>query len=483
MEFTMHYTKKSLIALFLFTNAFHFSYPSINWKKVVFGIPSSTYDWQKEERWNWSKIDTLDNDTCWQRLAGYFPKDFAWGVATSAFQIEGTQTSNGLHCQNSWTINKNLPQPGIATGHWDRYKEDVQLIKNLGMTHYRFSIEWSKVEPECSVFDEAAMQHYIDLVDELIRQGITPIPCLFHHAWPKWFDDKDHFEKEENIKYFVEFAEYVFKKLHDRVHMWMTFNEPAGYAMGAYMDNKYPPNKKLDVITCGCWLKHVLYAHVDVALLFKKINPQVQVGFPKVFNPLDPWNKNNPLDYKITQAMNYLLHDATLNFFKTGHFKWGFGIKGQRKEAPQTLDYLGVNYYTHTNIGWFMRKKRNHEPFTGDKKHGRTIYPEGLYRSIKKANELAKALHIPLYIAENGLHDPDDMWKNDFIKKHLVVIKKALEEGIDIRGYFWWTLMDSFSWSKQNDSKMGFYLVDAQLNRHLRSGLQPFLNFIKNGSE
>lgn len=437
------------------------------------------YNWQREERWNWVHINTMDNATFWQNLVGYFPKNFEWGVATSAFQIEGTQSAHGKHCQNSWTMNKDLPQPGFSTGHWDKYKTDVQLIKNLGFTHYRFSIEWSKIEPQCGVFDADVMQHYIDLVDELVANGITPIPCLFHHAWPVWFDKKGHFENKKNIKYFVEFAHYVFEKLHQKAHMWMTFNEPAGYAMAAYIDAKYPPRKKLAFRQCGIWLKHVLYAHVQTALLFKKLDPTVKVGFPKMFNPLDPYNASNPLDYKITQAMNYLLHDATLNFFKTGHFNWGFFVNGHNADAPKSLDYLGVNYYSHTNIGWFQRKHRKNEQLTGEKKNGRTIYPEGLYRSIKKANELATALNIPLYIAENGVNDPDDLWKNEFLKKHLVVIKEAMQEGIDIRGYYWWTLMDSFSWSKSEDSKMGFYAVEkGTLNRVKRNGLDPFLQFI-----
>ena len=123
----MHFVKKSLFSLLFIGIAFQ-------------AIVAKEFDWQKEIHWNWSSIDAMNNDHFWHSLVDYFPKDFAWGVATSAFQMEGTQSANGKHCQNSWTIQKNLPQPGISTGHWERYKEDVQLIKNIGMTHYRFSI-------------------------------------------------------------------------------------------------------------------------------------------------------------------------------------------------------------------------------------------------------------------------------------------------------------------------------------------------------
>ncbi len=436
-------------------------------------LPASS-TWSKEIHWDWSEIDQMDDADFWKSLV--FPENFMWGVATSAFQIEGTQSANGEHCQNSWTIHEHLPQPGTASNHWDRYKEDVQLIKNLGMKAYRFSIEWSKIEPQEGVFDKNAMKHYNDLVDELIANGIKPIPCLFHHAWPVWFNAKGAFEYEENSADFVKFAQYVFEKLNGKVTMWMTFNEPVGYALEGYFRGKYPPFKK-SLKLCGIVVKNMLNTHVEVYKVFKEINPDAQVGFPKIFQPLDNYHPWNALEKLACTVFNYLLHDVTLNFFKTGHFNWGYLVKDYNPDAPKALDYLGVNYYTHSLLKHSLPFKlkpanRPSDCVTGS---ARSLYPEGLYRAIEKA----ATLDVPLYIAENGVNDPDDQWKNEYIKKHLYVIQQALKDGYNILGYFWWTLLDSFSWKSGEDSKMGLYAVDPETkDRTLRGGTQSFVDLL-----
>ena len=230
-------------------------------------------------QWDWSKIDVHQVQ---------FSKQFGWGAATSAYQIEGDQTANGKKIKNSWTESATAPKAGSAAGHWDRFREDVQLIKQAGLTEYRFSIKWSAVEPEPGVFDEDAMQHYVDLVDELNANGITPFVMLFHHAWPTWFGDLGDFQKKENIKHFTRFAEYVFHKLNGKVTMWMTFNEPAGYCMEAYFTGKYPPYVK-SLTTAGKALKNMLDAHASIYHHFKAINPSCQIGLAKMFVPLDPY--------------------------------------------------------------------------------------------------------------------------------------------------------------------------------------------------
>jgi beta-glucosidase len=452
---------------------------------LILFIPQSilSSDWEQEIHWDWTTAERLSDKRFWDSLI--FPKksdDFLWGIATSAFQIEGTQSTHG-HCSNNWTLRPHLNQPGTAVDHWDRYQEDVQLIKNLGMNSYRFSIEWSKIEPKKGVFDRDAMQHYIDLCNELINNNIKPIPCLFHHTWPDWFDEKGAFEKKENIQDFVDFACYVFQALPKNISMWMTLNEPVAYAIEGYFRGKYPPCKKSLKLT-GIVVNNMLNAHVAIYQAFKKINPELSIGFTKVFNPLDPYHSWNPLEKYVCIFFNYLLHDVALNFFKTGHFNWANLVTDYNPDAPQSLDYLGVNYYTHAIIKYefpfgLCHTSRPEELLDGS---SRALYAEGLYRSIQKAS----TLRIPLYIAENGINDPEDTLKNNYLKRHLFVIKFALEKGYDIRGYFWWTLMDSFSWNRNMGSKMGLYAIDQETKeRTLREGAKPFRTFLleKSGKE
>lgn len=421
----------------------------------------------------------------WDQLQ--FPEYFQWGAATSAFQIEGTQTANGRHIENSWTrYADKLPQPGIASDHWTRFKEDVQLIKQAGLTWYRFSIEWSKIMPEQGVYDQTAMDHYVALVDELIANGIEPVVCLWHYTWPVWFDDLGAFEKSANIQYFVDFADYIFANLGNKVRYWMTLNQPVGYCLEGYVRGKYPPCKKLrgshflkDFKRCGHVIYNMLDAHIRIYHLFKQERPDAQIGFCKIFQPLYPYNNYNPIERFICSQMNYLLHDVALEFFKTGTFNW-FGFSKKNMHAPHSLDWLGINYYTRNVIKFSLpcSFKICHGTNASIIDGNREFYPAGLRWAIRKAGSILP--NIPLYITENGTNDPENTWKDTFYLQHLIVVAEEMAAGYDIRGYNVWALMDSFSWKRGTDSKMGLYHVnETTYDRTLYSGVHDFIAYVK----
>jgi len=241
--------------------------------------PRAQGTWNKEWCWDWARIDTDDI---------VFPKDFLWGTGTSAYQVEGDCTNNNWSELENQTKEDGTPflpkKSGKACDHWNRYKEDIQLMKNIGLDAYRFSIEWSKVEPEEGKFDEAALQHYADVCDELQRQGIEPVVGLHHYTDPIWFVQKGGFEKEENIENYVTFAQKVFEKLKDKARIWITFNSPDAYAIKGYMQAMMPPFKK-DWQLMGLVFKNVLEAHVRTYQALKtglrhmhvhKVDPFVQ---------------------------------------------------------------------------------------------------------------------------------------------------------------------------------------------------------------
>lgn len=425
---------------------------------------------QEEIHWDWDQVN-LDDATFWRSLT--FPQDFKWGVATAAFQIEGTKTHNG-HVENSFTIGEPERRNNEMCGHWDRYKEDVQLIKQLGVNQYRLNIPWEKIEPQEGEFDTIAMDHYIDEIKELRKNGIEPMVCLFHFKLPVWFYKKSGFEKEENLQYFVRFCTYVFEKLNDQVVFWSVYNEPIAYVVESYHTGKYPPYEKgfLNLAyKAGIVLKNLLKAHITIYQQCKVINPNVQIGLIKMFFILDPYN-NRTVERFICNAANSLTIDSVLDFFKNGSFSWFNGlISYTDHNAPQCLDFIGVNYYRHELIAsrYFVdfkrRLAREDEPIIPETK--RAIYPEGLYRAIAKAAEL----HLPIYITENGVATHDEQVRNEFIKKHLYVVQKALDNDFDIRGYHYWTLFDM--------SPYGLYAVDCQTKeRTLRDGAQPFVTFL-----
>ena len=164
-----------------------------------------------------------------------FLNQFAWGTATAAHQVEGNNTNNNWYDWENQFDENNKPRihngdkSGLAADHWNRYPDDIKLMRNLGVNHYRFSIEWSRIEPENGKFDQKAIQHYRDLCDSLIKNNITPVVTLHHFTHPIWFEDIGAFEKKENIDHFIEFSEFVFNGLKDLVPLWCTINEPSVY--------------------------------------------------------------------------------------------------------------------------------------------------------------------------------------------------------------------------------------------------------------
>ncbi len=426
-----------------------------------------------EERWDWEKITIGDL---------IFPSEFKWGSASSDLQISGVQTAHNQKIQNNWTNyedKKNIPEEkrmGIACGHWDRYKNDFALAKDFGLQVFRYSIEWSKIQPHKNdEFDEDAMQHYIDYTKALIDAGLEPMPTLFHHAWPLWFDELGAFEKAENIEYFVQFALYVFEAfkkagLLEHTKLWLTFNEPAGYAAGAYIDGRYPPNKKYAVLQCGTVLKNMLDAHCEIYKKFKEIDQTVQISLAHAAVPVQPYNPWNPLDHT-AKIFNYLVNTVTLEYLSSGNFVWLCSFTKTNPNAKNTLDFIGVNYYSHTLISWFKEKNRPFEISADlvEGKRGKTLYAEGFYYALKNVAHYFP--NLPIFITESGFATDNVENRKLYIDRHLYVLKKLIDEGMHIMGYLWWTFLDCYSWNKGNGSKHGIFHVDftdANLPRTLK---------------
>ena len=190
--------------------------------------------------WDWNAINTSDI---------HFPSSFAWGTATAAHQVEGNNTNNNWHVWERSVDEKGISRihendtSGIAADHWNRYPEDISLMTELGVNHYRFSIEWSRIEPQKGYYDLIALSHYRKMCEDLIAAGITPVATLHHFTHPIWFEEMGAFEEDENIEHFVRFSELVFKELMDIVPIWCTFNEPSVFVAQGYFNGIFPPGK------------------------------------------------------------------------------------------------------------------------------------------------------------------------------------------------------------------------------------------------
>lgn len=414
-----------------------------------------------EIHWKWDKINHLNVQ---------FPQTFLWGCVDSAFQTEGVVTSGGQQVENNWTRFEQKVNAQIRVGRgcdrWNRYEEDIERMASIGMRAYRFSVDWSKIEPVEGQFDEEALAHYSAMIDCMLARGITPFITLYHHICPQWFEDRGGFARSKNSTAFLNYATKVFNRFHNKVRYWIIFNEPVAYAMEGYFRKTYPPQKHNLRLT-GKVIRNMLNTHVTVAQAFKKINSSVQVGIAHMMHPVDAYSTWNYFEKSVSKWFNHLMNTTTINFFKTGHFSWTpTWVSTYNELAPKSIDFIGVNYYTHTTLKQLgplsmearVRKTEPIVDFSENHERSKVMYPEGLYRSIQKAARLNK----PIYITENGCASEDVALKDDYIKKHLYVVSRALKEGFDIRGYFFWTLTDCYSWNKGYNNRHGIFAVDFE---------------------
>ncbi len=455
----------------------------IGWVVVVTYLSQMNPD----VKWQWDSINTSDI---------HFPSNFAWGTATAAHQVEGNNTNNNWYewerSVDDGGISRihNNDRSGLAADHWNRYPEDIILMKDLGVSHYRFSVEWSRIEPEKGRYDLEALAHYRRMCEALVEADITPVVTLHHFTHPTWFEEMGAFEKEENTDHFVGFSELVFNELRDLVPMWCTFNEPSVFVAQGYFNGIFPPGKK-DPILAGTVLENMLNAHVRTYHQLKSIpgSDGNKIGLVKNIFQFDPYRRWHVLDWAFSKILNDVYTNAPLEFLKTGESSFYMpGMvdnKMSNELAVGTLDFIGLNYYSRMHVKGQLNAV---EPFVFDTREqdimtdmGYPLYAEGFHRALKTISRMG----VPIYVTENGLADDSDSVRPLFIKRYLYALNQALRERIDVRGYFYWSLMDNFEWAEGYSMKFGLYEVDLETqDRRLREGSRPFVEMVnKRGAD
>ena len=409
---------------------------------------------------------------------------FFWGVATSSHQIEGNNTKNDWW---AWELAGNIEggvRSGAATDHWRLYREDIRLAAELGVNSYRFSVEWSRIEPEEGRFDESALDWYRELIAECEKHAIVPMLTLHHFTSPLWFTEKGGFTSKSSPQKFLAFVDVVERELGAHVPLWCTFNEPMVLVAGGYLGKFMPPAKyapELASIAC----KNILKAHV---LAYDRLHApaapaagpwkdwQRRVGLAHNMMDFLPDRAYSPPDRLLARTLHRFYNCSWLDAVcgKKQHF----GILGLVPYAPQvkealgrvTADFLGINYYTKAYVRWWPKNKsaqslpealvglmfaRLSEPVADN---GWAIHPAGFRRVLKKAASYG----LPLLVTENGIADREDAKRPEFLLAHLREIAVLLEGGMDIQGYYYWSLLDNFEWIKGFGPRFGLYKVDYE---------------------
>jgi beta-glucosidase len=419
--------------------------------------------------------------------AARFPEGFLWGAATSAYQIEGSPLADGGG-ENIWHRFCRVPGAiangdtgDVACDHYRRWAADVALMRELALGAYRFSIAWARVMPRGrGPVSSKGLDFYSRLVDALLEAGIAPMATLYHWDLPAALDDRGGWTNPDVAGWFADYAEVVFRKLADRVPMWATLNEPILVSDSGYLRGTHAPGHR-SAAEAAATARHLLLAHGAAVRAYRALARQ-RIGL--VVN-LEPWQPatTDAADVAAAGRADAYMNLQYLDPVLLG--RWPDGLAelygGSFREFEQAewglvrepLDWIGVNYYSRR----VTRSVPGAPPLPMESVQvagapttalGWEVYPQGLTEMLVRVTE--RYGKLPLYVTENGAvyHDPrpgpdgvvDDPLRVDYLRRHLQAAGDAIAKGVDLRGYFAWSLLDNFEWQQGYRPRFGLVRVD-----------------------
>jgi beta-glucosidase len=430
-----------------------------------------------------------------------FPENFVWGAATASYQIEGGWNEDGKG-ESNWDRFTHTPGKiykshtgNVACDHYHRWKDDVALMKQLGLKAYRFSIGWSRILPTGrGTINEPGLDFYSQLVDELLKAGITPFVTLNHWDIPQVLEDEGGWTVRSTAEAFVEYADVVSHALGDRVKHWITHNEPAVVAWMGYSMGIHAPGLKdyaLGVRTAH----HLLLSHGRAVPVIRRNSPGAEVGITLNTSWVAP-GSNSLADREAARHgegmwMRWFLDplygrnypaDAVADFTKMGALPNGFDFvqSGDMDAISVFTDFIGLNYYSRHVIRVDVPDNAPQTVFPAEKTPANftdvdwEIYPDGLFGLLSRVYFSYQPPKI--YITENGASYADgpdangrvaDIHRLNYLKRHFAAAQRAIQAGVPLAGYFVWSLMDNFEWAKGYEKRFGIVWVDYETQQRI----------------
>lgn len=379
-----------------------------------------------------------------------FPENFLWGTATSTTQVEG-------HVQNEWTdfVAQDGSNCRVACDHYHRYPEDIDWMTRLGVNAYRFGVEWSRLQAKAfAPLDQKELDRYVDMIDRLRAADIEPMVVLHHFSNPPWINVQGGWNSRATISAFTDYAGKLVAALKDRVQLWNTFNEPDTYATMAYLLGGFPPRKNWRLLAFRRVIRHMAQAHEQVGRMIQAAGSParpMQVGIAKNWTFFHACRKYSPWDRFTAFACHQGFNKFVLREF----------LGGTRRSAST---YLGLNYYGRIRFHHFSAMiPAGGVPLTRLKDFGFICddmferFPEGLGHILPY---LDKSFGLPIYITEHGAASENEAFREEDLLSYLRVLHGAMAEGVDVRGFFYWSLLDNFEWQFGYTKKFGLVGVD-----------------------
>lgn len=443
-----------------------------------------------------------------------FPHDFLFGAASAAYQVEGAWNQDGKG-ETNWDVFSKIPgktfegtNGDVAVDHYNRYKEDVKLMAEMGLESYRFSISWARIIPDGDgEINQKGLDFYNNLIDECLKYGIVPFVTLYHWDLPQTLEEDGGWANKRTSNAFIKYAEVCFKAFGDRVKHWITFNETIVFCKLGYIAGAHPPGLVNDQKKYFQATHNVFIAHAKSVEIYKSLKQYGEIGITHVFSPAFSVD-NKEENILATNHANYYetfwYYDPIL---KGEYPKYVTDTLAERGLTPDWTqeeldllkaqadnnDFIGLNYYqpqrvikNHDNtVVEATRENSTGAPgnpsFDGvyktvmmeDKvytKWGWEISAEGFIDGLRLLKE--RYGDVKMYITENGLGDEDpiiedaivDIPRIKYIEEHLKAVKTAIAEGINLKGYYAWSVIDLLSWLNGYKKQYGFIYVDHKNN-------------------
>jgi beta-glucosidase len=432
-----------------------------------------------------------------------FPEDFLWGTASAAWQVEGDfdpDPSDAFDVRSNWTV---WTERGCVidaqtnpegAGFYNQYAEDFELAAGLGNNAYRLTIDWARIEPENDVWNEDAIAHYVDVLDAMQAQGLTPMITFWHWVMPTWIQNPTAVDPLDRLSApagpdsmwvaeFEEFVRHVAPHIAPYADLYSILNEPfsviaAGYLLGGCGQEAFPPGNTLDLEGARGVATNLLFGHAAACHALREIDPGAQCGMAATNNVIRPMTAGDPDDEAGAERIDWIYNHSFMAALIDGNVDLDFDAEfttvgdpdlpideGFYSQLQGTLDWHGVNYYGPVIVNGLPGSPigglpsidvADYNPTLPHSDLGFAIDPPGFGEVLDRFAQYG----LPLYITENGLGDEEDDDRGMYLVEHVEQIQQAIARGVDVRGYFHWSLTDNFEWAHGFDQRFGLFRVD-----------------------
>ncbi|NVJ03643.1 glycoside hydrolase family 1 protein [Myxococcus sp. AM001] len=393
-----------------------------------------------------------------------FPADFTFGVATAAYQVEGGIENDWSEWERAGRLKEPDARCGLAVDHWNRYEEDYALARAVGATAFRISLEWARIEPERGRFDEAALEAYRERLLKMKAHGLRPVVTLHHFTHPTWFHRETPWHQPASVDAFRRYAKRCAALLEGLDALVISFNEPMVLLLGGYLQGAIPPGIA-DGPTTMRAMENLVRAHVAAREELLSRLGRVELGISQNMLAFAPDRWWHPLDRALVrlgaQAYNHAFHEA----LSTGELRVTMpGVASTRADIPgarDSVEFIGVNYYTRAHLRFvprppFIEFKYRDVQGRGLTDIGWEDWPEGFLQTLRDVKRYGR----PVWITENGIDDRGGARRPHYLHTHLAQVLAARAQGVDVRGYLYWSLLDNFEWLEGWGPRFGLYHVD-----------------------